>query len=164
MSVLVALFFILFGVICLIFPWSEAMKSAVMDFIQHSSIAIAWMGLVVLTIGVVRLIYVALGMKPAYYRVKTDAKAIWIDEAIIQEYADNYWRSQFPAGTVANRVAVKKNKIFLSADLPYVPSQEQKAMLHKFQKDLADLLSLILGYKHSFTLSVTFQPKRTENR
>lgn len=163
-SVLVTLFFILLGIICLIFPWSEMMKSAVTEFILHNSLAISLMGFAVLAVGLARLFYISSGIKPTYYHFRTDSKAVWIDETIIQDYVDNYWRNLFPKGAVANKVTLKNNKIFLSADLPYVPSNEQKDMIQKIQKELSDLFSLILGYKNSFTLSATFQPKPKEKK
>jgi hypothetical protein len=122
------------------------------------------MGLAVLAVGVARLFYISAALKPAYYHFKTDSKAVWIDETIIQDYVDNYWRTLFPKGTVANRVSLKNNKIFLSAELPYVPSHQQKDMIHKIQTELSDLFSLMFGYKNSFTLSATFQPKSKEKK
>jgi hypothetical protein len=159
MSFLLALFFVLMGLLCLIFPWSEMMQSAVIDFILTNSLAISLLGLTSLILGVGRIFFIISGNKPAYYHYRSDSRPVWIDESIIQNYVESYWKTLFPRGSISNRIVLKKNKIFLSADLPYVPAAEQPQLMHKIQKELSEKLALMLGYKGSFTLSATFQPK-----
>ncbi len=97
-------------------------------------------------------------MKYTYFCLKSIPNPIWIDETIILNYVENYWKVIFPKRIISNRVILKKNKIFLSTDLPYVPRYEQKELISKVQKDLGDIFSRMLGYKEDFTFSASFQP------
>ncbi len=152
----------LVGLVCLIFPWSQTMKNEIISFILNNSTAIFLLGFVLFFIGLGRIFFILRGMKSTYFHLRSGQKPIWIDESIIQDYLDNYWKTLFPHSTVSNRVILKKNKIYLVADLPYVARDEQKELVHKIKKDLSDMLSLMLGYKDSFTLSASFQPKPKE--
>jgi hypothetical protein len=162
LSFLLALFFVLIGLVCLIFPWSQTMKNEVISFILNNSTAIFLLGFGLFVIGIARICFIISGMKRSYFHLRSGSRPIWIDESLIQNYLDNYWKTLFPFSAVSNRVVLKRNKIYLMADLPYVPISEQKELIHKIKTDLSDMFALILGYKDSFTLSTHFQPKPKE--
>jgi len=80
-----------------------------------------------------------------------------VEESVLQEYVNNYWGDAFPTYDIPNRLTVKKNKVHIYADLPYVPKAQQKTLMENIQHDISELLSRIFGYRQDLTLSITFQ-------
>ncbi len=158
-SFLQALLVLAFGFVCLIFPWSLPMRSALVDFILNNTTAIFLLGFVLFFVGVARIFYILSGLRSTSYILRSGRKAVWIDESIFHDYLENYLKNIFPKGSFSNRVMIKNDKITLYADLPYVPVSEQKELIHKIQYDLGERMAMMLGYKNRFTLSATFQPK-----
>lgn len=159
LSFLQALLILFVGFICVIFPWSLSMRSTLVDFIMNNNTAIFLFGFVLFFIGLARLFFILQGLKSSYFHLRSGDKSVWIDESIFHDYLENYLKTIFPRGSFSNRVLVKKNKVTLYAELPYIPAAEQKELVHKIQNDLSDAFATMLGYKKSFILSATFQPK-----
>jgi hypothetical protein len=163
-NIAIAIFFLVLGLVAIMLPWSPMVRTDVIQFILEDSIAIFLFGFVFLIIGLVLVIYTLLSTRRSYYRLKGGPQSILIDEQVVQDYLDSYWKHLFPQAVVPNRLQIKKNKIHLVADLPYVPAAEQKQLLESIKADLTEMFSSFLGYKEPFYLSASFQPDTKPSR
>jgi hypothetical protein len=102
------------------------------------------------------LIYVIQSTKHRYYMIPAGRHMTSVDENLIGNYINNYWKELFPKIPVPNHVSLKGNKLFVIADLPYFPAPEQKIMLNKIDKDISGILNKILGYDREFSLQISF--------
>lgn len=158
-SLAIAIFFIMLGIISVMLPWSPMVRTDLIQFILEDSIAIFIFGFCLIIIGLAVVINIAFSARRSYYRLRSGPKSIWIDESVIQDYLNSYWKDLFPQSSVPNRLIMKKNKIHLVADLPYIPLAEQKELLERIKTDLTDLFGTFLGYRETFYLSASFQPE-----
>src|SRR5262249_26201196 len=130
-SLAVALFFLLLGIISLMLPWSPSARSELILFILEHSQTIALLGLGWILIGLSIVVYTLLSARHHYLYLRSGPRSIKIDESIIHSYLETYWKKLFPHAEIPHRVTLKRNKIHVTADLPYVPANEQKAFLAK---------------------------------
>lgn len=158
-SLVIAIFFLMLGVVSIMLPWSPSARADLIDLILQDSMVLAFFGLGFILIGLSIVIHIALNARHHYYHIKTGPYSIQVDESIIQDYLDSYWRQLFPYAEVPNRFMIKRNKIHITADLPYVPPSEQKILLKQSSDELAQLLESFLGYRQPLTLSASFQPE-----
>lgn len=158
-SLVIAIFFLMLGVVSLMLPWSPSAQADLIELIQKDSMNLAFFGFGFILIGLSIVINIALSARHHYYQVKSGPYSVQVDEAIIQDYLDSYWRQLFPRSEVPNRFMIKRNKIHITADLPYVPPSEQKALLKQSSDELAQLLESFLGYRKPVSLSASFQPE-----
>jgi hypothetical protein len=159
-SLAIALFFLTLGIMCVMLPWSPIVRSDLIQFILEDSIAICLFGFGFVIVGLAVIVNIAFSAKHSYYQLRSGPQSISIDEAIIQEYLNTYWKNLFPQSTIPNRLTIKKNKIHLVANLPYIPLPEQKRFLEKVKIDLSELFTATLGYQDTFYLSASFQPEQ----
>lgn len=159
-SFVVALFFILLGVIGIILPWSTGIRSDVIQFILENTLALSLFGFGFTIIGLIIAINVFLSFKKKYYYVKTGKQGVAVDELLVHHYLQSYWEQVFPNHEVPTRLIFKKNRIKITADLPYMPRDQQKVCVERVQTDLNDILKRILGYHDALTFSLSF-PKRS---
>lgn len=159
-SLTVAIFFLMLGLVAVLLPWSPLVRADIIQFILEDSIAIFLFGFVFIVVGLAIVISILLSTRRSYYRLKGGVQTVLIDEHVIQDYLDTYWKELFPKTTIPNRLQIKKNKIYLSADLPYIPQEEQKAVLERIRNDLTDIFSSFLGYQEPFHLAASFQSEQ----
>lgn len=155
-SFIVAIFFLLLGIVGIIIPWSSAVRAHFVQFILEDSLFIFLFGLGFVIIGAAIAINVILNAKKKYYEIHTGNNAAIVDESLFQDYLNTYWRQLFPKHEVPNQITLKKNKIHVAADLPYIPISEQKALLERIEKDLNDIFSRIFGYRNEFVITISF--------
>lgn len=156
LSVILAAFFGIVGIIGIVIPWSPQIRTDIIQFILEDFIAISLFGFGFLIIGLVIIINLILSTKKRYYYLRSSRQFVALDEAIFQEYISGYWRKIFPNSEVAHRIELKKNKLYISADLPYIPQAQQKLLLEKIRNDLVDLFGKMLGYQGEFFLTTNF--------
>lgn len=157
-SLLIALFFVLLGVVSVMLPWFPMVRNELIRFILEDSLLIFFFGFAFIVIGAAIIANIVLNAKRHYYHVRSGPKSIAIDETIIQQYLDSYWKQLFPQVHVPNKLTLKNNKIYLIADLPYIPQEQQQDVLERIKNDLADIFTTTFGYKEQFYLTASFQP------
>lgn len=162
-SFIVGLFFILLGVVGILVPWSPEVRSHLVRFIQEDSVFIFLFGLGLLIIGLAIATFVILSTRKRYYEIRSGENLVKIDEALFQDYLNIYWKQLFPKYEIPNRVALKKNKIYVTADLPYIPDSQQKALIERIERDLNDIFTRIIGYSHEYVISISFQEAPQSN-
>lgn len=161
-SAIIGIFFTMAGIIGLMIPLDPATRTLVVQFIFENSLAIVLFGFGFLIIGFTILINLFLSFKKRYYNIRSGIKSIDIEETILQDYLNSYWEETFPSYEIPNRLTMKRNKIHIFADLPYVPKPQQKGILENIRNDLSELFAKVFGYRQDFYLSISFQ-KETKN-
>jgi len=152
---LLALFFVILGLLCLIIPWSESMRHILITFLESNWITLFLFGVGFFTIGLVIMINLA-SSRRRHYSVRTGPLAISVDTTLVEAYLKEYFGSRYPNRDVACRVSVKKNCLQISADLPNVPSSIQRDLLKEIEQELQELLANSLGYCRSMRLFISF--------
>ena len=156
-----ALIFLLIGVVSFILPWSAGVRTDLVQFILEDSYLIFLLGSLFLLLGVFTLINLWLNFKRRYYHLKSTNRSILVDETIFQQYLDTYWKQLFPNNSIPSHVIVGQKKLKITADLPYVPLSEQKALLNRIQTDLEELFSNYVGYHRDYHISISFASEQS---
>lgn len=159
-SLVVALFFIVLGVMSMILLFSPFVRSSLVKFILENSVMIFLFGFCFLVIGVAIVAYIIIGAKKRHYYIKSNNHSIYISEDVFQQYLDSYWKQLFPNQEVPNQVELKKEKIQITAELPFVPIPEQKKIITRIERDLSELFNRLIGYRKEYVLSLSFQPEQ----
>ncbi|MFQ5730149.1 MAG: hypothetical protein ACE5GN_07295 [Waddliaceae bacterium] len=155
--ILVAIFFILLGIIFIMVPWLPAIRSHIISLLINNSVALSLFGIVSFTIGSAIAMNVILSARHRYYRIRSGANAVAVDETLIQQYLDSYWAKLFPNYDVPSRLILKNNRIHMVVNLPYLPLSEQKPLLERVESDLSEGFANVLGYNKEFYLTASFR-------
>ena len=161
-SFIIALFFIMLGVISVLMPWFPSMRADLILFLLENSVVISLFGFAFLTIGVFLVINIILSTKGHYYEFKVGQNTVTIDEDLIQKYLQMYFSELFPTEEVPCRLTIKQNQLHVTADLPYVPPTQRSLLTEKIKQDLKDLFSQQLDYNTDYYLSTSFQSDKSE--
>jgi len=156
-NLIIALFFICTGIVVVALPWSPEIRESLIQFILKDSLVLSFFGLAFIVVGLALFMNILLSARRRYYYVKSSEKDIAVDEAVIQQYLNQYWKQLFPNQDIPNRAFLKKNQIYISADLPHVPHSEQGPLLERIKQDLENIFGSILEYNQEFHLTISFQ-------
>lgn len=156
-SLFIALFFILFGIIGIILPWSASMQSLAVTLISENSLLIFLFGMSFLAIGVATAVNILLNARRQYHHFKVSGQTVSVESTLIQNYLQKYFKELFPGVEVPYQLQIKKNKLHITVDLPYIAKQDQEALLERMRTELRELFSDFLGYRNAFHLSASFQ-------
>lgn len=154
-----AVFFILVGALSFFLPRTLSGVNALVNFILDNSWMIHLFGIFLIILGVAMLINIRLNTKKRYYKIKAANLSTILDEKIFEQYLDTYWKELFPNNQILSDVAIKNNKLYITADLPTIPLSEQKPLLQQIESDLNEMLIKYLGYHHEYIISINFQPE-----
>lgn len=155
LNILVASFFVLIGVFCLIVPWVGSLQRAAVEFFLSSRINMSVWALGFLGVGL-SMLSTQIRQKRQYYHLKTGNRAVLVSQSILDQYVSDYWEHYFPDQEFVSNVKIKNHQIHITADLPPLPFDSQREFLQKAEHDLADLLQEKAGYERSFSLSISF--------
>jgi ABC-type multidrug transport system fused ATPase/permease subunit len=154
------MFFILLGIIALLLPWSAHIRTDMIEFILENSIAISLFGFGFIILGFLIVLSLYLSSKRRYYYVRGGERTVVIDQEIIRHYLQAYWLQKFPNQEIPNRLVLKKNRIRVTADLPFTELKAQKPLIERIKQDLEELFHQMLGYSHQFVLVASFPKKK----
>lgn len=158
-TIIIALFFIVFGTLTLLLPWSETIRTTVIAFIQENSWPWNLFGLAFVLIGLALAAYTLLTSRHKYFKTKVGLNETVVSDAVIQDYLQSYWEKLFPRKEIPSRFNLKKNKIQIYADLPYIAHEEQKDLLKKIELDLSECLRDTLGFRKTLELNISFETR-----
>lgn len=158
-SFILALFFILVGILNLFLAQSENWLKWLVQFISTNPWLSTLVGILFIAIGIGLLVRIRINSKKQYYEIKAGNHITCLDEKIFEKYLDTYWKELFPKNQVLSSVALRKNQLYITADLPYIPLEEQKTLLQQIENDLNDILIKYLGYHQEYLISINFQPE-----
>jgi hypothetical protein len=155
---IVGLFFLIIGFLSILIQTSVSIRSDFVSFILEDSFFLSLFGITCLLIGAAIVFYLMTSFKKRYVKIKSQKNnAYYLDESLFEDYMKNYWKQLFPKNDIPNHVTIKKNKVLITADLPYVPETQQKALLSRIDNDLKDLFSRLLGYHQKYIISISFE-------
>lgn len=156
LNLILALFFILFGSITLLLPWSHTIQHHVIHFITENAWPLNLFGLGFILIGVAILAYTLLTKKKQYFSIKLGQNQATISDKVIDDYLKTYFAKQFPSQEIPYRFTLGKNTFHLVADLPFVPPEDQNKLLDKIENDLQKLFYDFIGYHKQLKFSFSF--------
>ena len=156
-SFIIAVFFVLIGVISILIPWSENVQGILVNFILNDAIAISLFGFAFIVIGLTIVIDILLNTRRSYYTVKSGSFSVSVDETVLQQYVTQYWKKSFPSQDIPSRLTLKNNQIHISVDLPYEARENQRPLLEQINSDLQREFAEYLGYEKQILLSASFQ-------
>lgn len=162
-TALLAVFFILGGVTCLLTPWSSAIRTHIILFIIENNALISSFGLLFIILGITLLINVIISSQHRYYSIKSAKNTVQVDENVIQQLIDSYLMEIFPNKDVPSTIALNNNTLHITVNFPYFPIPEQKPFLERVETDIAKTLMNILSHREEFYLSASFREKETDN-
>ena len=156
---IIAIFFILLGIVGVMIPWSDTIRSELVQFIQRDALVISLFGFAFVIVGFAIAVNIIINARRSYYLLKSGDNAVMVDEQIIQQYLTVYWKQLFPNYDTPCRLRIKKNRLHLTIELPYLPTTEQPVLLERIKQELRDLFASSLGYHDEFQISASFQPE-----
>ncbi len=145
-SFVLGAFFCLVGIIGLILPWSPGLQNSLINLIVNHTLILSLFGLGGIFIGFSLVIYAIFNKGRRYAFIKTGTKAVSIDENLIEQYLQMYWKKQFPQKQILFSFSIRQKSIQIIADLPFIPEAEQNQFLEKIQEDFTELFGNLLGY------------------
>lgn len=156
LNLILALFFILFGSIALLLPWSETIRDHVARFISENSWPWNLFGLGFILIGVAIGAYTILTKRKRYFSSKQGSNTTTVSDKVIDDYLRTYFSKQFPSREIPYRFTIGKNTFHLIADLPLVPPEDQQELVNKIENDMQQIFREYLGYDKQLKFSFSF--------
>lgn len=156
-SLIIASFFLIVGIFSMFLPWSSFLREGIIQFILEHTLIFFFFGLGFALIGLSLMIYTLIHTRHRYTHIQTGARAITLDENIIHQYLEDYWKTHFPQSHVPFTLSIKKRSLEIAADLPSLPLADQKNFLEHVKDDFTDLFANTLGYPYEVHLLASFQ-------
>ncbi len=161
LNFLIALFFALVGLICLLIYFSFEIRTAVVSFILESPTLIALYGIVFLLIGFASGLNAILAMRKRIYSIHIASEGsatvdVDVDEAMIEQTINAYWKKLFPKQNYSCAVVLKGQTIHIEANFPYIQPAERLPMIENIKVDLLQLLENTLGKPQKIELAAHF--------
>lgn len=156
LTLILALFFILLGVFAFLLAFSLSIQLLSINLIQNHFWVWFFLGLGFFIVGGALTAYVLLTRRKKYLTTQTGNHQIKVSEAVIDEYLKSYFEKLYPQEHIPYRFLIKKRKMQIIADLPYIPLEEQKRVLKSIESDLETILSHYLGYNSGLEISISF--------
>lgn len=140
-------------------PWSAPLRTAFIEWLLEGSTDVMLFSFGFFVIGLYLVYYSLQHARVKYHRIKIDDPSVQISETLVQDYLGSYWKTLFPSSDIPCRLEMKKKKIAIQADLPYIPDDDQKAILERIENDLSELFRTIFGYRHRLDILISFNKK-----
>lgn len=154
-SSIVGIFFILLGICTLAIPSSASLRKGLVDVITNQTHIFILFGLAFFVVGLSIVIYSFAWIKKRYDHIQIKKGSVLVDEALVQQYLQAYWKEHFKV-PISSTVTIKKNSIQIIADFPSLPILEQKSFLERLQKDFVVLFDKTLGTSYDVELLASF--------
>lgn len=159
LSFILSLFFIAVGISSLAIAFSPFARTEVITFLLEHPNLIALFGLLFIAIGLISFFYLIQSTKRKYYTLKSQKLEIDVSESVISKYLRSYFRELYPYSDVPCQVELKKRRAEVTADLPFVPVNEQKELLKRIEEDLTAIFRDQIGYRNELKVSISFSPE-----
>lgn len=161
-SLILGAFCCLIGAFCVTLPWSPFLQQSLIDLILKHTLILSLFGLGLVLIGLSIVIYAVFNLRHRYAYIKLGNTSISVDENLIEQYLQEYWKTNFPHYPIPFYLSIAKKSIQIVADLPPVPEEEQDRFLDKIRDDFNHLFSKILGYSNEIHFIAHFQNEPNE--
>jgi hypothetical protein len=161
-SLIFGAFCCLVGAFFVTLPWSLFLQNAATDLIVNHTLILSLFGLGLVLIGLSIVIYALFNLGYRYAYIKVGNRSVALDENLIEEYLQHYWKENFPLNQIPFYLSITKNSIQIVADLPPVPEADQDHFLDKIREDFSHLFSNVLGYQNEIFFIAHFQNEPSE--
>lgn len=155
----IGLFFSFFGLMVMLTAWFPTIRTGLFNFFSSFGVLLFIFGAVFLFMGISIIIYALIFAKRSYFYIRSGPREVAISEEVGKEYISKYFQKLFSQKDLPCNLSLKRGKILISANLPYIPEEEQHTLTQKINSDIGDLLSYKLGYKAPYHLSISFEGK-----
>lgn len=146
------LLLLLLGVFFVALPLSPSFREHAIAFIQGSNTTLTTTGILIIFVAILMLLASYSTTKGAFMRVEMGEKGSYtIDERILNKLLKEYFKALFDHFEVFGEF--HDNQIYITLEMPAMPFIEQKPLLEKIEKELADLFEEQLNYSSPFSLS-----------
>lgn len=159
-TVVIAFFFLLVGLVSFSLSFSTEIRTDFVQFILEDATVLPIFGITLLAIGIGILLNSFFSLRRRTYRISSGNYVTSLDENLFKQYLEAYWKQKFPRVDIPCKVNLKRNKIIVAADLPFVPIAEQTSVLEQIESDLSQILSQYLGYHRKYVINITFKPEK----
>lgn len=156
-SFIIAVYFIVSGILCLLLPWLPSVRELFVEAALNSSLIVFFIGVCFVFVGAGIASYVIVTSKRRTYHYRKGKHLVDVDQDVIDGYLSTYLFEQFPNIDVPHQLIIRKKKILVAADLPYIPESEQPDFTEKVYQGISSILSDKIGCKSELYLSVSFQ-------
>lgn len=161
-SIVLGLLIALAGIFGLIWPLVPRFRSGFIYWLDSGTWTIPLLGLGLFLLGCLLVAGALIQNRRHYYHVRMGDRTVQVDESVIEGYLDEYWRTLFPESQVTNRIRIKREKIYITSDLPHLPFRQQKELLGRIDTDLSEIFSRVLDYRKEFWFTASFDEAPTE--
>jgi len=144
------------GGLCLALPYAETFRFHLTHYIYEKPELFLIIGGVTLSFGALLFIGFYLLNRRRFLTVKMEPAATLVDETIVQDYVQEYWKERHPAEETPVDVVVQKGEVLeIIVPAPKDWEGEVEEHLLNLQNDLGDRLSRRLGYYREFYLTLS---------
>lgn len=150
---------LLLGGLCLLLPWQEATAKQMLHVFLNHRFVLSLFGFSFVLLSLVVLTDAVRASKRQYYTFTLGKLEAKIDAAAIKQAIEIYLSKIFFEQEAYCEIEIKSNALFVTLDLPHVPTSEREAILEKIQTELSDLLEHQFGYTSASHFFASFQPK-----
>lgn len=161
-SFLVATLFLIIGAVTITMPWIPEVHATVLSFLVEQTLALSLFGFLLILIGIAILFYLALMRSEKVFYIKKGTHSISVDHKVLEGHLDAYLKELFPSDEVPHQLFIRKQRILISADLPYRPKKEQQSLSEKMYDDLVHLLEDQFNCTKDLYLSISFEANPQE--
>lgn len=158
LSFILSLFFVAVGVCALAFAVSPFARTETITFLLENTNLIVLFGILFIAIGIISFFYLIQSTKRKYFTLKSQKLEIEVSESVIHKYLKSYFRELYPYNDIPCQVELKKRRAEVTADLPFVPINEQRELLKKIEEDLTSIFRDQIGYRNELKVSISFSP------
>lgn len=156
-NLLFALLLIALGALFIALPNTPDLRQNLFSLIEADRLILQSLGLSVVLLGAILIVSCFLVGKRKHYLVVMGRHGhVKIDETILQQYVENYFKQLFPGFTPHIEANILRGKIRIFADLPEVHYGEQRELLEKIEIELHTLFQKKFGYSALFHLNISF--------
>ena len=152
-------FFFIAGFFAILLPWSEFLQNATIHFIMEKSLILSLFGWGFVLIGLSVIINAYISSKRRLAYIKSGGHAVALNENLIEQYLEAYWKEHFPHLQIPFFLTIKKRSLLIEVDLPYMALKDQNLFLEKVQNDFNEIFAGLLGYPHEVDLIASFKPQ-----
>lgn len=157
MNSILALFFVLTGIGCVLVAWFPNLQKALQRLIVEDFWMVFFSGVAFIVIGIVIIVNLSLQARRSSYMVRSGKNAIEVDQLLIEESLNLYWKQLFPQYSIPTQIRIKNNQVHIKADFPLIAESEQSSFVKHLEEQISEFLTRTLGYRNDFFLSVSFQ-------
>lgn len=154
-------FFLIIGLFGIVLPWSTYLQKATTNLVLNHTLILSLFGLGFALAGISIFVYAIINAGKKFVYIRTGSRSVQLDEALIEQCLQQYWKKQFPGKQIPFYTTIRKQTIQIVADLPALPEADQDAILERVKKDFAELFGEMLGYPNEVHFIAHFKQMKS---